>query len=130
MVDGLSTASIEHQQSLLAVQAHVKPGFMFPWAGASVFSEQIWDISHFSSLEFSFKGDAGSYRVMLFSSKLTGPPPSQSFFVKDSEDWTTIKLATNDFKGFNASDFIGLAIVAGPAHEEFKYQLDGVKLTN
>ena len=129
MVDGLSTGSIEQQQSLLAVQAHVKSGFMFPWAGASVFSEQVWDISHFSSLEFDFKGDAGSYRVMLFSSQLTGPPPSQNFFVKNSQDWAPIKLDISNFKGFSASDFVGLAIVAGPAHGEFKYQLDGVKLT-
>ncbi len=130
MVDGLSTASIEHQQPLLSVQAHVKSGFMFPWAGASVFGEKVWDISHFSHLEFSFKGDPGSYQVMLFSSQLTGPPPSQNFFVKDSEDWATIKLDMSDFKGFNTSDFIGLAIVAGPAHGEFKYELDGVKLTD
>ncbi len=129
MVDGLSTASLEHQKALLAVQAHVRPGFMFPWAGASVFSEKIWDISHFSELEFSIKGDTGSYQVMLFSSNLTGPPPSQNFFIRDSEDWASIKLSINNFKGFNSSDFVGLAIVAGPAHGEFKYQLDGVKLT-
>ncbi len=129
MVDGLSIAAVEHQQSLLAVHAQVKSGFMFPWAGANVFSETAWDISRFSDLEFRFKGEAGSYRVMLFSSSLAGPPPSQNFVIEDSNDWTSIKLAINDFNGFNSSDFIGLAIVAGPALGEFKYQLDGVKLT-
>jgi len=129
MVNGQSTGSLEHSGEALSVVAKINAGFMFPWAGASVFSNTAWDINDYSNLEFKFKGGTANYRVMMFSSNQVGPPASKAFFFQSNQEWQTLKFSISEFSGFDPSAFLGIAIVAGPAHGQFKYQLDDVKLT-
>lgn len=112
----------------LFVSGEVKPGFAYPWAGASVGSFrppiQSYDISDKEKITFDIKGAPGEYRVMFFSSDNKGIPPSQSFFVK--QHWQTISLSLTDFPNLNAANFSGLAIVAGPVATKFEFTVDNV----
>jgi hypothetical protein len=72
------------------------------------------------------RGTKGAYQVMVFSGAQTGAPPSQGFDATNA--WQTISLELKNFKGLDANNFFGVAVVAGPTQGEFKYQLDDVKL--
>jgi len=124
--NGLSTVTITLEADALKVNASVKQGFMFPWAGASLFGNSAIDISDYSMLRFKVRGTTGQYQVMMFSGSQTGAPPSQTFGV--SNEWRTITLPLGDFKGLDRTRLSGLAIVAGPNLGEFEYYLDDLKL--
>lgn len=126
MMNGASTVTLALDDESLKVNAKVNSGFMFPWAGAGLFSDSSVDISRFNTLEFRIRGTAGRYQVMTFSSVQAGAPPSQNFQV--SKDWQTVRLSLADFRGLSTENFIGLAITAGPAIGQFEYYLKSVKL--
>lgn len=115
----------------LKIEASVKRGFPFPWSGASVMLSQSAtsgppDISGYSGLSFDIKGTPGSYRVMAFSAGAQGIPPTQN--VTLTENWETQVLQLSDFTGFQASNLVGFAFVAGPTLGESTIYLDNVKL--
>jgi hypothetical protein len=126
MANGSSVAAIAIDNGVLRISTTVRQGFMFPWAGASVFAESAIDISDYTSLSFRVRGAIGQYQAMAFSETRGGPPPSQSFSV-DSE-WQTVNLALSNFRGLDKTQLSGLAFVAGPKQGEFEYYLDDVKL--
>jgi imidazolonepropionase-like amidohydrolase len=126
MTGGNSGAQLAVKDNVLHVLAQVKSGFMFPWAGASLFGNTPWDVSEYESIEFKVRGTQGSYQFMAFSGTQTGVPPSQKFNV--NSEWQTISLSLKDFRGFDATRFTGLAIVAGPNLGKFEYYLNDVKL--
>jgi imidazolonepropionase-like amidohydrolase len=126
MANGSSVASIVIDNSVLKISTTVRQGFMFPWAGASLFGKDTIDISDYTSLSFRVRGTIGQYQAMVFSGTQAGSPPSQSFSV-DSE-WQTVTLALSNFRGLDKTQLSGMAIVAGPKQGEFEYYLDDVKL--
>lgn len=126
IMSGNSSVELTISGNALKVLANVKPDFMFPWAGASLFGDKNVDISGFKVIEFKVRGTVGRYQLMVFSDGQTGVPPSQKFSVSD--EWQSIQLNINDFHGLNVENFLGLAIVAGPSIGEFEYYIDDVKL--
>jgi hypothetical protein len=126
MTGGKSSVKLEVQNNVLRVLAQVEKGFMFPWAGASLFGENQWDLSAYDSIEFKIRGTEGAYQLMVFSGAQNGVPPSQTF--EANKDWQTVSLSLKDFRGFDVKLFTGLAIVAGPTLGKFEYFLDDVKL--
>jgi len=126
IANGSSVATIEIDNAILKITAIVRQGFMFPWAGASLFAESPVDISDYSSLSFKVRGTIGQYQVLTFSGPQSGPPPSQSF--KVSGEWQTVSMALSRFRGLDKTQLSGMAIVAGPRQGEFEYYLDDVKL--
>ncbi len=128
MSNGNSSTQIERQGDNLKITAKVESGFMFPWAGAGVFSPLAVDISEFTKIEFSIMGTPGIYRAMVFSSDQTDVPPMQTFTVQQTEQ--TVQLALSEFTGLSTKAFTGLAIVAGPEPGEFVYKLKNVKLVD
>ncbi len=126
MANGSSVASIVIDNSVLRISTTVRQGFMFPWAGASLFGEDAIDISDYTSLSFRVRGTIGQYQAMVFSGTQAGSPPSQSFSV--NSEWQTVTLALSNFRGLDKTQLSGLAIVAGPKQGEFEYYLDDVKL--
>ncbi len=129
-VDRDDVAESSSNSGALHVSGEVRAGFPYPWAGASVgsFAPPIksYDISDLRTLSFDIKGQAGNYRVMLFSPDYKGIPPTLGFSV--SENWQTISLTLADFPTINPKNFSGLAIVAGPQPGKFEYTLDNVRL--
>lgn len=136
MANGKSVAILEPTESgangsrgALQVNASVKPGFPFPWAGAAIgdFEPPIdgFDVSQYSHIVFDVKGTPGKYRVMAFSADVAGIPPSQNFTI--SEQWQPVTLPLDKFAGFNPKQFSGFAFVAGPEFGESQFVLDNVR---
>lgn len=126
MLKGSSLASIQVEENTLKVTAAINKGFMFPWAGATVFGDTKRNISAYSIVSFNIRGTPGKYQAMIFSGMRAGTPPSQSFSVNN--EWQTIQLSLSKFNGLDTAQFSGLAIVSGPSLGEFEYYLDDVKL--
>lgn len=126
MANGTSQANIYLEDKILNVDTVIGTGFMFPWAGASGFSDQASNISKFRQVRFKIRGSEGQYRAMMFDTSTAGAPPSQTFSVSDQ--WREVRLDLDKFIGLDINNFIGIAIVSGPSIGEFKYQLDDVKL--
>jgi len=126
MMNGKSTSILELKNSALRVNAEVKQGFMFPWAGAGAFSNEPVDISQYKSIEITVRGTSGSYSLMTFSGSQAGVPPTQTFKVE--KHWQTHTFLLADFPGLMPGRFNGLSIVAGPELGRFEYYIKNVKL--
>ena len=123
----------ENSTHALRIDASVKPGFPFPWAGASVALSQssattAVDVSSYKSLSFAIKGTPGTYRVMAFSSGAAGIPPTQNIEV--NEDWQTLVVRLAEFDGLQAEQLVGFSFVAGPSFGDASFYLDNVRLLN
>ena len=115
----------------LQIEADVKPGFAFPWAGATVGLEpsgpiEAVSLSAYNALSLDIKGTPGTFRVMAFSAGAAGIPPTQT--VEVSESWQTHTLKLTDFAGLQIDQFVGFSFVAGPAFGQSTIYLDNVKL--
>ncbi len=135
LANGKSEAKISHTNigadktgGALRVNAQVKPGFFFPWAGAYFGhpAQKAHNIEAYKTLSFQVRGTPGIYTAMVFVSGSAGAPPSQNFNV--TADWQTITLELDKFAGLNQKMFAGLAITAGPVPGVFDYEVDTVTL--
>ncbi|PHS39993.1 MAG: hypothetical protein COA91_05035 [Robiginitomaculum sp.] len=139
MANGKSEAKISHANlgadetgGALRVNAQVKSGFFFPWAGAYFGhpAQKAHNIAAYNTLSFQVRGTPGMYTAMIFTSGSVGAPPSQNFNITSdiTSDWQTITLNMENFNGLNPKLFAGLAITAGPAPGVFDYEIDTVTL--
>ncbi len=115
----------------LKIDAEVKSGFAFPWAGASVALPQIGgatpvDVSNYQTMSFDIKGTPGTLRVMAFGAGAAGIPPTQTITVE--QEWQTHNLKLSGFTGLQTTQFTGFGFVAGPALGESTIYLDNIKL--
>lgn len=133
MANGNSAASIMRAEGGPRDSAHVlkavgriSSGFPYPWAGAALSASsqrESYDISSFETVNFDMKGTPGTYRLMVFAAGNMGIPPSQEFRITNS--WERVSLKIDEFKGFDAKAFAGLAVVAG-TQGPFEFELDNV----
>lgn len=125
----ISVISTDEGSSALQVKGEVNAGFPYPWAGAAIgdFAPPVTaiDASGFTHVVFDVKGKAGNYRIMAFDAVNQGIPPYQTFEI--TEQWQTIEIKLEGFKGFEAKVFSGLSFVAGPSLGEFHFVLDNVR---
>ena len=126
IVNGKSQSRISTSDNGLNIYANVKPGFAFPWSGASISSQSPININEMEEIEFEVSGTPGSYRLMIFSDVQTGIPPTQTFQVDN--DVSTIRLKLSDFQNAPLDRITGFAWLAGPGIGEFSFTLDDVKL--
>jgi len=110
----------------LHVQANVKSGFFFPWAGAYFGrpDQTPHNIEAYKTISFQIRGTPGTYRAMVFTYGATSAPPSQEFTV--TQDWQKFTLDIETFAGFMPGSFVGFAITAGPETGMFGYDIDTV----
>lgn len=99
----------------LAIDGEIRPGFPFPWAGAMLFPGPQpmapVDASAARELRFWARGDAGSYRLLLFSANLQRVPAEQGFAV--TGEWQEVVLSLGRFPGLAASELKALLFAAG-----------------
>lgn len=111
---------------VLRVDADVRAGFPYPWAGGAVMSTEGADLSGLDVLQFRARGTPGSYRLMGFNLGAMGIPPTVNFAVSD--EWQTFTVPLSALKGLNRSAVMGFAWVAGPEVGESTLFLDDVRL--
>ncbi len=114
----------------LHVKAEIKPGFLFPWAGAFLsFSQTLTEprnVEDYETINFRVRGTSGNYSVMMFVAGVNGVPPSQVFSV--SEDWKIVSLRLDGFVGLDKKALAGIAIVANQTVGVYDFEIDTIKL--
>jgi imidazolonepropionase-like amidohydrolase len=114
----------------LEITGSVKPGTMFPWAGPMFFPGQQpmtpVNLSRFKDLVFWAKGDGGTYRVMMFATRLGRIPAQREF--PAGPDWREVVMPLPAFgAGFDGSDVQGVLFSASPGPATFRLQIDSVR---
>jgi imidazolonepropionase-like amidohydrolase len=134
---GTSTATMrvvadgaEASRGSLEVVGAMKPGSMFPWAGAMFFAGPQpmagVNLSAFHSVAFWAKGDGGTYRVMVFANQL-GRIPAERPFVAGPE-WREVVIPFATFSAtLDGSDLQAVLFSGSAGRDRFRLQIDNVR---
>jgi imidazolonepropionase-like amidohydrolase len=113
----------------LEITGAVKPGSAYPWAGAMFFPGPQpmapADLSRFKTLVFWARGDGGTYRVLLFATRLGNIPAEQLFTA--GPDWREHVVPFSSFGNVDGRDLSGVLFSAGAGPASFRFQIDGVR---
>ena len=127
---GKSIVNLAVQDGALHIDGEIRPGAMFPWAGALVFPGQApmaaVDFSERTELRFRVRGDGRTYSAMVFSGSMEGIPPSQNFQASDA--WSTVTLPLDAFYGAKRELLRGIAFTAVGPPGDFFFELDDVEI--
>ncbi|MFY2563643.1 CIA30 family protein [Corallococcus terminator] len=117
-------------QHAAEVNANVRPGFAYPWAGLAFIPGsqpmQAVDLSAAKVLRFRVRGDGQNYSVSTMS-KGVSIPIHQPFTA--GEGWTEVVLPLSAFKGLDPSALTLISFNAGPKPGDYRFQLADVRLT-
>ncbi|HEX2224466.1 MAG TPA: CIA30 family protein, partial [Thermoanaerobaculia bacterium] len=120
----------EGSRHALEIWGAIRPGFTFPWAGMIFFPGsgpmEPADLSGAKELVFWSKGDGKTYQVMLFATSLGRMPAQQSFTA--GPEWTRHAIPLSQF-GLDGRDVTGFFFGGGPAPADFRFRIDGVRLS-
>lgn len=131
---GLSRASI--QAGMLAdapsirVQAEIKPGFAYPWAGVALICgaqiRQGANLSQAKFLRFKIRGDGQAYQV-AFSSAGQFIPVTHS--VPASQQWQEVTLALQDFPQVDWRNLASIAFQAARKAGQYEFEIADIRLS-
>jgi imidazolonepropionase-like amidohydrolase len=114
----------------LLVEGEVRPGFVFPFAGAAFYPAakpmQPANLSGAKSIRFRAKGDGQTYRVMVYT-RAGGYMPGMQTFAAGPE-WTVYTFPLTAFNGTDGHDITAISFAAGPEPRKFAFQIDDVGL--
>lgn len=120
----------EGSRHALEIAGTIRPGYQFPWAGMIFFPGDRpmspVDLSAAKELVFWSKGDGKSYQVMLFAAS-RGPAPAMQSFTAGPE-WTRHAIPLSLF-ALDGKDLTGIFFGGGPAEGDFRFRIDGVRLS-
>jgi len=114
----------------LLVEGEVRPGFVFPFAGAAFYPAAKpmlpANLSGAKSIRFRAKGDGTTYRLMVYT-KAGGYMPGMQTFAAGTE-WTEYTFPLTEFNGTDGHDVTAISFAAGPEPRKFRFQIDDVGL--
>lgn len=138
MAGGKSSATLQlarpgaaDSAGAMRVDATVDAAYAYPWAGAWLGlneANEAASVAAFNAVRFSVRGDPGNYRLMLFSSTMTGVPPTRYFEV--SSDWQDVTLRFDTLEGFDRQQFTGMALVTPMLAGQYSFTIDAVRLVS
>jgi len=114
----------------LDVSGEIDGGLPFAWAGV-MFSpgEHPFAPANLSSkktLTFWAKGDAKTYRAMMFTESGGRMPAQQTFTV--TLEWKQFTFPLSAFNGTDGHDVAAILFVGGPEPGKFEFQIDEIQL--
>jgi imidazolonepropionase-like amidohydrolase len=117
-------------KNALQISGTISNAFAYPWAGA-MFSPGATpfapaNLSSKKSLHFWVRGDAHSYRVMLFT-QTAGYMPAQKL-IAVTPDWKEVVIPFSDFGGTDGHDINGILFCAGSEPGDFVFTIANVSL--
>ena len=114
----------------LLVEGEVRPGFVFPFAGAAFYPApqpmQPANLSAAKSIRLRAKGDGQTYRVMVYTRAGGYMPGMQTFGA--GPEWTEYTFPLSAFNGTDGHDITAISFAAGPEPRKFAFQIDDVGL--
>ncbi|MFZ6743185.1 CIA30 family protein [Undibacterium sp. JH2W] len=125
----LAETETANEQAVLNIEAEVRPGFAYPWAGLSVFTGktpmEASDLSKFNTLKFRVRGDGNQYAVGI-SVKGSYIPIAVPF--KATEEWREVSLPFSKFQGLDPAAITVIAFNAGPQAGSYRFQIADIRL--
>jgi len=113
----------------LEIAGAIKPGSPYPWAGAMFFAGPQpmapANLSHFKDVVFWARGDAGTFRLLLFAEHLGNIPAEQTFAV--TSQWREYVLPFSAFGNLNGADLEAVLFSASAGQAAFRLQIDSVR---
>jgi imidazolonepropionase-like amidohydrolase len=114
----------------LRVEGEIRPGFVFPFAGAAFYPGaapmQPANISSAKALVFWARGDGKTYRAMVYTQAGGYMPGMQTFAA--GPEWKQYTFPLTAFNGTDGHDVTAILFAAGPEAGKFDFQIDGVRL--
>lgn len=135
---GKSTAQIQvvpggsaGSKHSLRVEGEIRPGFVFPFAGAAFYPGsapmQPANLSSAKSIGFWARGDGKTYRLMIYTQAGGYVPGIQTFAA--GPEWKQYTFPLSAFGGTDGHDVTVVMFSAGPEPQKFDFQIDDVRLT-
>ncbi|MFZ6863637.1 CIA30 family protein [Undibacterium sp. Ji67W] len=116
-------------QPALNIDAKVQSGFAYPWAGVVFFPGsdpgQAANLSAAKKISFKIKGDGKPYNIGFYIQGNYIPITKQ---LNSSNEWQTVKLILDDFKGLDLSIVTMITFYAGPEIETYHFTIADVRL--
>lgn len=123
---GQSEVVFSFVDGALRIDAAVKPGAPWPWAGAMRMLGGTpmapVDLTAFDAIELRLRSD-GPVNVLFFSGAAAGSMP-QVWPVAPNAEWTDVSIGLAEVAGLDRARVRAIAVVAGPAPGAVRIELD------
>jgi imidazolonepropionase-like amidohydrolase len=127
----LDTQSARDGGAAIAIEAQVKPGFAYPWAGAAfmpgIQAMQGADLSAARMIRFRVRGDGRRYMLTMASSGMTIP---RSVPFEAAAQWQEVAIPFSAFAGVDASAVTMIGFNAGPQPGDYRFEIADVRLVD
>jgi len=133
---GVSTVNLGTQAAgeggaAIAIDAQVKPGFAYPWAGAAFMPGtqpmQGADLSAAKLIRFRVRGDGQKYTVTMASSGMTIP---RSVLFETGAEWKEVTIPFSAFAGVDPAAVTMIGFNAGPQPGDYRFEIADVRLAD
>jgi len=133
---GVSTVKLAAQAAQeggasIAIDAQVKPGFAYPWAGAAFMpgAQPLLgaDLSAARVIRFRVRGDGHKYMLTLASSGMAIPRSVP--FDADAE-WREVAIPFSAFAGVDPATVTMIGFNAGPQPGDYRFEIADVRLAD
>jgi hypothetical protein len=116
--------------AVLALQARVKAGFFYPWAGVAFapgMQMQGADLRAARVLRFRARGDGGKYQVTMASSGMRIP---RSVSFDAGAEWHEVAIPFGAFEGVDPAAVSMIGFNAGPQPGDYRFEIADVRLAD
>jgi imidazolonepropionase-like amidohydrolase len=124
----VSSPGASGSRGCLRIHGEVRPGAIFPWAGAIFYPGEAplapADLSARPTLTFWARGEGRPYRLILFCRALGMVPAVQSFVATPA--WAHYSYPLERFSGMDGRDLTGVLFSGGPETGPFDLRIDEV----
>jgi hypothetical protein len=116
--------------AVVAVQAQVKAGFVYPWAGLAFMpgaAMQGVDLSAARTLRFRVRGDGGKYQASMASSGMQIP---RTVGFDAGPQWQEVAIPFSAFAGVDPAAVSMIGFSAGPQAGDYRFEIADVRLVD
>jgi len=127
----LGTEAAQEGGASIAIEAQVKPGFAYPWAGAAFMpgAQPMLgaDLSAARVVRFRVRGDGRRYTVSMASSGMTIP---RSVAFETGAEWKEVTIPFSAFSGVDPAAVTMIGFNAGPQPGDYRFEIADVRLVD
>lgn len=125
------TARAEGSGAAFAIEAHVKAGFAYPFAGlafvAGTTPAQDADLSRARIIAFRVRGDGSQYQLTMLSRGMRIP---RSVAFDAGADWHEVTIPFTAFAGVDPAALVMIGFNAGPKPGDYRFEIADVRLVD